>query len=82
MSKDKSKDKANERSELVRLRQQLELTQEELAEELGVTAQTVANWENGRAIPRLSIPQFKKLCRILRRSAEELPDNLGPLDIN
>lgn len=73
-----SKDKANERSELVRLRQELQLTQEELAEALGVTVQTVANWERGRAVPRLTIPQFKKLCQILGRSAEELPDTLGP----
>lgn len=72
------KDKANERSNLVQLRQEVGLTQEEFARWLGVTSQTVSNWENGRAVPRLTIPQFKVLCEILKKRPEELPDSFGP----
>ena len=33
------------------VREQLGLTQEELAEEIGVTTKTINNWENGRNRP-------------------------------
>lgn len=68
----------NPNSNLVSLRQRFELTQKQVAEALGVTEQTVRNWEQGKAIPRLTIPQTKTLCRLLKCSIEDLPDNLGP----
>lgn len=64
----------------MQLRQAVDLTQEELAAQLGVTVQTVSNWENGRATPRLTIPQFKTLCRLLKKDPDELPDSFGPSD--
>jgi len=44
------------------LRKQSKLTQEELAEKLGVTAQTVSKWENGHTLPETaSLPLLAKL---------------------
>ena len=43
------------------VRSQLELTQEELAEQIGVTTKTINNWENGRNRPagRLALRGFR-----------------------
>lgn len=45
------------------LRQQKHLTQEELAEQLFVTRQTVSNYENGRTRP--DVDQILRLAEIL-----------------
>lgn len=63
---------------LKRLRMFQQLTQKELADALGVTQATVANWENGRAVPTLTVQQFKMLLKVLQVTPEELPDNFGP----
>jgi DNA-binding XRE family transcriptional regulator len=67
----------NRESNLVKLREKLELTQKQVADALGVTEQTVRNWEQGKAIPRLTIPQMKILCKLLQLPIEEVPDNFG-----
>ena len=53
-----------------KLRQSRRMTQEELAENLGVTVQTVSRWENGVNCPDLSV--LPGLCRILGTSADQL----------
>lgn len=68
----------NKESNLVKLREKRDLTQKKIAETLGVTEQTVRNWEQGKAVPKLTIAQTKALCRLLNLSIEELPDSLGP----
>ena len=65
-------------SPLMRLRTLRHLTQKELADALGVTENTVANWERGRAIPKLTPSQFKTLVKVLQISLEDLPDDFGP----
>jgi transcriptional regulator with XRE-family HTH domain len=65
-------------SPLMRLRILRHLTQKELADALGVTENTVANWERGRAIPKLTPSQFKTLVKMLQISLEDLPDDFGP----
>jgi DNA-binding XRE family transcriptional regulator len=67
----------NPNSNLVMLRAEFEITQKQLADALGVTEQTIRNWEQGKAIPRLTISQMKVLCRVFRRSIEEMPDSFG-----
>jgi DNA-binding XRE family transcriptional regulator len=52
----------------------LNLTQQQVADELGVTVTTVKNWEAGRYIPKLYLPQTKALCDLLKLSLEELVD--------
>lgn len=52
------------------LRKEKELTQKELAEELGITDRAVSKWENGRGIPDVSL--MKPLCGILGITVSEL----------
>ncbi|HAX75023.1 MAG TPA: XRE family transcriptional regulator [Cyanobacteria bacterium UBA11372] len=65
-------------SALMRLRTLRHLTQKELADALGVTENTVANWERGRAVPKLTPSQFKTLVKMLQIGLEDLPDDFGP----
>ncbi|MGB7440505.1 MAG: helix-turn-helix transcriptional regulator [Coleofasciculaceae cyanobacterium] len=67
-----------EESALLKLRKSRNLTQKQLAEALGVTVQTVSNWEVGRAEPKLTIRQFKILLKVLQCTIEQIPDDLGP----
>ena len=46
------------------------LTQEELAEKLGVSAQAVSKWENDASCPDISL--LPQLCRILGITTDEL----------
>lgn len=73
-----SRDYPNMESDLVVLRIEAGLTQRDIAAALGVSEQTVRNWEQGKHDPRLTIPQVKKLCRLLKKSLDELPDSFGP----
>lgn len=63
-------------SELINFRKRLNLTQRQVAEALGVTDQTVSNWEQSRSEPKLTFKQVKALCNILQCSLEDLPDNV------
>ena len=58
------------------------MTQQELANEIGVSRQTISNWEKGREEPKLKIWQFKRLCKILEVTIEQLPDSFTPIPIN
>ena len=51
-------------------RKNKKLTQQELAEKLGVSEKAISNWENGRNMPDVSL--YKALCDILDISIEEL----------
>lgn len=57
---------------ILRLRKRLGLTQKQIADAIGVTVQTVSNWEAGRSEPLLKIGQTLALCRVLQCSLEEL----------
>lgn len=57
---------------LLRRREQ-SLTQDQIADVLGVSGQTISNWEKGRSIPTLTIDQTKKLCKILNCVLDEIP---------
>ncbi len=46
------------------------ITQQELAEKLGVSDRTIGNWENGRNMPDLSL--FKPLCKELDITLNDL----------
>jgi transcriptional regulator with XRE-family HTH domain len=65
-------------SPLKRLRQQVGLTQAELARRIGVSDRAVRGWEKGEYPPTLTIPQIRALCRELGVAFDELPDDLGP----
>ena len=63
-------------NKIVSLRKKNNLSQEELAEKLDVTRQTISNWELEETTP--DINQAKKLSKIFGISLDELTDN----DIN
>jgi DNA-binding XRE family transcriptional regulator len=73
-------DANSKESVLVSLRKELDLTQKQIADALAVTEQTVRNWEQGKSIPKLTIPQMKILCKLLQRPIEAIPDNFGPIE--
>lgn len=55
---------------IAKCRKEKNMTQQELAELLGVTDRAVSNWENGKNMPDLSL--FKSLCNILDITMNEL----------
>ncbi len=48
---------------IARMRKEQKLTQNQLAEQLGVTDKSVSRWENGKCLPDVSL--YKDLCHIL-----------------
>jgi DNA-binding XRE family transcriptional regulator len=54
------------------LREAQSLTQQELANAIGVTRQTITAWEAGVQRPRLYLPQVQELCRILCCDVKEI----------
>lgn len=60
------------RSYIARKRKEKNLTQEQLAEHIGVSNKTVSKWENGKCMPDYSILQ--KLCAALHVTLPERMD--------
>lgn len=52
------------------MRKQLNLTQNELAELIGISSKTVSKWECGNGMPELSL--MLPLCKILKINLNEL----------
>lgn len=51
------------------LRNQLKMSQEELAHELGVSFATINRWENEKTVPsRLARTQFENFCKRMTKS--------------
>lgn len=61
---------------LIQNRQRLNLTQEEIAEELGIRQSTYREWENGRS-PKLSfLPKLKQVLQL--KSIDDLFSESSP----
>ena len=58
---------------IMKLRKKNNLSQEELAEKVGVARQTISKWELGETSP--DIKQSKTLSKIFNVSLDELVDN-------
>lgn len=68
-------------SPLKRRREELGLTQREVAVAINVSVQTVSNWETGRFKEvKVTLPQVKALCRVLKWTIDDLPDDFRPLE--
>lgn len=53
------------------VRLQLEMSQEDLARELGVSFATINRWENGKTAPsRLARNQFDTFCEDMRKTGK------------
>ena len=73
---------SNLESPLMRLRTLRRCSQQDLAKAIGVSRQTISNWENGREEPKLKLSQYKALCKALGLdSIQELPDSFAPQPI-
>lgn len=59
-------------SYIARKRKEQNLTQEQLAQQLGVSNKTISKWENGKCMPDYSIIQ--RLCDALHVTLPELMD--------
>ena len=55
---------------ILELRKEKNMTQQELADKIGVTDRAISKWENGRGMPDLSL--MKPLCEILGITLNEL----------
>jgi DNA-binding XRE family transcriptional regulator len=71
------RDTPNMESKLVALRLEVGLTQKALADAFSVSEQAVRNWEHGKVEPKFTLADTKKLCRLLGKSLEELPDSFS-----
>ena len=60
-------------NKIFKLRKELGFSQEELAEKLGVTRQTISKWELGETTP--DIKQAKSLSKVFNISLDELTGN-------
>jgi putative transcriptional regulator len=69
-------------SPLMRKRIERRVSQQTLADALGVSRQTVSSWENGHSEPNLTLKQVKKLCELLGYTLDDLPDSFGPQPIH
>jgi len=58
---------------IVELRKKENLTQEKLAEKLGISRQTLSNWESDSTTP--DIRQAKEISRIFKVSLDDLLSN-------
>ena len=57
-------------AKLARLRKEHDYTQNDIADKVGVTAQAVSKWENGKSLPDASI--MLELCKLLEIDVNEL----------
>lgn len=60
-------------NKIIKLRKKEKLSQEQLADKLGVTRQTISNWELN--ITKPDITQVKKLSEVFNISIDDLLDN-------
>ena len=68
------------RENLIQMRKMRQMTQEDLAEKVGVTRQSVAKWESGESVPDLN--KCKALAEVFGVSLDDLAnyeseENLG-----
>ena len=60
------------------VRLQLEMSQEDLARELGVSFATINRWENGKTTPsRLARNQFDTFCKDMRKKGKIAQSGVG-----
>lgn len=59
------------------IREQLGMTQAEFAVAIGIDPSTVSRCERGMSEPSLTILQTKRLCKLVEKGLDELPDYLG-----
>lgn len=77
MPKKKSQSIDNNFSPMRQIREEIGMTQAELAVALGMSYSTVSKAERGLTEPVFTIAQIKKLCKLTKKPIEDFPDFLG-----
>lgn len=65
-------------SPLKKLREEVGLSQQELASRIGIAVSTLSRWERGKSPAMMTVRQIKLLCRELGKTLDELPEEFGP----
>ena len=61
----------------MKLREQIGITQKDVAERLDVTDQSVSNWEIGKHEPKLTVNQWINYYRLLNCTPDDLRDAIA-----
>lgn len=80
MTRPKKSQHQKTNSPFKRLRLNVELSQEQLAREIGVAVSTIRRWEKGQAEPTMTVAQMKEFCKAVQKNFDELPSSLLPVD--
>jgi transcriptional regulator with XRE-family HTH domain len=64
-------------SPLRELREQANLTQEQLSVSLGVSTSTLRRWENGEVEPAMTREQWQVFCELVGVPFQQLPSKLN-----
>lgn len=70
------------RSPLVELMFLRGVTQQDVADKLGVRRETVSHWVTGKTEAKLSLEQWDALAELLGTTIDKLPRKLGPQPIH
>lgn len=60
------------------LRLKAQLSQEQLAKDIGVSISTIRRWEKGKAEPTMTVFQMKAFCKSVDLTLDRLPNSLLP----
>ncbi|MBW4551044.1 MAG: helix-turn-helix domain-containing protein [Aphanocapsa sp. GSE-SYN-MK-11-07L] len=58
------------------------ITQQQIADHLGVHVQTVKNWMTGRTQCRLTLDEWESLAQLMGTKVEHLPRSFAPQPIH
>lgn len=58
------------------------ITQQQIADTLGVRRETVSNWMTGKTPARLTLDEWDKLAQLLGTSVDRLPRSFAPQSIH
>jgi DNA-binding XRE family transcriptional regulator len=78
MSRPRKNHRIQTNSPLKKLRRNANLTQEQLAQKIGLAVSTVRRWERGETEPTMTLAQTKKFCQAINQNFDELPNSLLP----
>ena len=59
------------------LRLNVKLTQQQLANFIGVAVSSVRRWEKGETEPRMTVAQMRKFCQAVEQDFKDLPDSFS-----
>lgn len=68
----------NQKSRIMQYFKQVNLSQEQIANFVGVSRVTISDWQNGKSVPNLDPNRMNRLCIALKCTIQELIDLFQP----